>query len=146
MESHKGLFNLEIQAVSSVHTQVTNCCTRKHKKTHSLSSSDHFCLSFSHSTSFLSVTIHLCSAPGQSSGAFLHPLPCFGGWGNIPAASQGGKDSREQVGTRAEAQHHLSVLLQSGASGPLPPPGVGQTLHPHHAAHAYRRPDRWGVN
>ena len=25
MESHKGLFNLEVQAVSSVHTQVKNC-------------------------------------------------------------------------------------------------------------------------
>lgn len=64
------------------------------------------------------------SLPGQPPGAFLHPLPCTGGWSNIPCADQGGEDSREQAGAWAEAQHHSAVLVQSRGSGPLPPPSA----------------------
>lgn len=71
------------------------------------------------------VTNRPFSAPGQPPGALLHPLPRPGGWSHIPAAGQGGEDSREQAGARAEAQHHLPVLLQLRASGPLPPSGDG---------------------
>lgn len=72
-----------------------------------------------------SVTNRLFSAPGQPPGAFLHPLPRLRGHSNIPAAGQGGEDSREQAGARAEAQHHLPVLLQFRASGALPSSSAG---------------------
>ncbi|CDQ85183.1 unnamed protein product [Oncorhynchus mykiss] len=36
MESHKGVFNLEIQAVSSVHTQVSLTHTHTHTHTHTM--------------------------------------------------------------------------------------------------------------
>lgn len=73
---------------------------------------------------YQTATNHLSSVPGQPPGAFLHPLSCPGRRRNIPATSQGGEDSREQAGARAEAQHHIPGLLQIRASGPLPPSGA----------------------
>lgn len=69
--------------------------------------------------------LFLFSVPGQSSGAFLHTLPCLGGWSNIPCTGQGWEDSRKQARAWAEAQHHFSALLQFRASGSFPPPGDG---------------------
>lgn len=80
---------------------------------------------FSVSLFFHCCLLFLFSVPGQSSGAFLHTLPCPGGWSNIPSTGQRWEDSREQARAWAEAQHHFSVLLQFRASGPFPPSGDG---------------------
>lgn len=69
--------------------------------------------------------LFLFSVPGQSSGAFLHTLPCPGGWSDISSTGQGWEDSREQARAWAEAQHHFSVLFQFRTSGPFPPSGDG---------------------
>ena len=79
---------------------------------------------------------------GQPLGALLHAVSRPGGRSQLPAAREGGEDSREQAGTGAEAEHRVPVLVPLGAPGALPPPAAGQALHPHHAAHGHRRPDR----
>lgn len=66
-----------------------------------------------------------CLLIGQPPGALLHALPRSGGGSHFPVAREGGEDSREQAGARAEAEHHLLVLGQLRTAGPLPPPGAG---------------------
>lgn len=80
--------------------------------------------------------------PGESPGALLHPVPCSRGKGYVPYPCRGRQSARKQAGARAKAQHHLPVLLRAGAACTLPPPGPGQAVPPHHAAHGHRWPNR----
>lgn len=66
-----------------------------------------------------------CVLIGQPPGAILHTLPCSGGGSYVPVACERRENSREQAGARAEAEHHLPVLRQLRASGPLSPSGAG---------------------
>lgn len=111
MESHKGLFNLEIQAASSVHTQVRPSCAQHQNRRTA------FCSPVQ--TAALQLLI------GQPPGALPHTLPCPGGGSDVPVARERGEDPREQAGARAEAEHHLLVLGQLRAAGPLPASGAG---------------------
>lgn len=66
-----------------------------------------------------------CLLIGQPPGALFHAVPRTGGGSHLPVAREGGEDSREQAGARAEAEHHLPLLCQLRAAGPLPPSGAG---------------------
>lgn len=81
---------------------------------------------------------------GQSFGTFLYSLSRPGGQDHVPHPSGRWEDFWKHVWARAEAQHHLAVLLWPGAAGTFSPSGPRQALPAHHAAHGHRRTD-WCV-
>lgn len=77
------------------------------------------------------------SITGQSPGAFLYSVSRPGGQDHIPYPSERWEDFWKHVWARAEAQHHLAVILRPGAAGAVSPSGPRQALPSHHAAHGH---------
>lgn len=71
MESHKGLFNLEIQAVSSVHTQVSSGYTHKHNNMMTVFFWLTVSLSFMH-TSRVNINVHTQTTTSVHSAIVRH--------------------------------------------------------------------------
>ena len=95
-----------------------------------------------HSPKFHLIGVFGSCDPGQTPAALLHAVPRSGRPGELPHPRAGREGSGGQAGARAEAEHHLAVVLVPGAAGALPAPGPGQALQTHPAAHGHRRADR----
>lgn len=113
----------------AAHTKVTTLplsCTQHQNKTRGCSAvAVSFCIPLLFHPHVSNWQITCCVLIGQPPGAILHTLPCSGGGSYVPVACKRGENSREQAGARAEAEHHLPVLCQLRASGPLSPSGAG---------------------
>lgn len=108
MESHKGLFNLEIQAMSSVHTQVSRGCTCK----------SNYCLTVSSSVMHsrgLNTSVHTqssCSNTGRLK-QYMHP-------GSLLMVSHyNGRSVLFQQDNHLERFFTLCHALEGGATFPL---------------------------
>lgn len=112
--------------MSSVHTQVSPASTQHQNR----SGCSAIAIFFPPPSVILVSIVKLprfncCLLIGQPPGALLHTVPRSGGGSHLPVAREGGEDSREQAGARAEAEHHLPLLRQLRTAGPLPPSGAG---------------------
>lgn len=94
---------------------------------------------------FVPVTKSFYLITGQSFGTFLYSVPRPGGQDHVPHPSGRWEDFWKHVWARAEAQHHLAVLLRPGAACAFSPSGPRQALPAHHAAHGHRWTD-WCVS
>lgn len=77
------------------------------------------------------------SITGQTPGAFLYSVSRPGGQDHVPYPSGRWENFWKHVWARAEAQHHLAVILGPGAAGAVSPSGPRQALPSHHAAHGH---------